>query len=407
MTLLDQVVDTRPLRAHPDFRRLWFGTTASTFSGQVALVAVLFQVWDLTHSSVWVGVIGIAEGVPMIAFGLLGGTLADRVDRRVLVLLTSSGAAVAAGLLAVQAALDLRLLGVVLVLVAVQTASAALGSAARRAFTARLLPREQVSAGLALNHVSFQAAMLLGPAVAGAVLAGWGPTAAYVLDAVATAAALYGVARLPAMRAERAAGGGSGGWLFLLRRPVLRGALLSDLASTLLAMPVALFPAVNAERFGDDPRTLGLFLSAIAAGGILAGLGSGPLTRARRPGRVSLLAGAVWGLALAGFGLVDGIAATLACLAVAGAADTLSVIARGTVVQLDTPDSHRGRAGSAEYAVGAGGPALGNTRAGLVAGATTPELAALTGGVACVVAVAAIAATHPGLRRWTAADAGE
>jgi MFS family permease len=405
MTTLDNIVDTRPLRAHRDFRRLWLGTTASTFSGQVALVAVLFQVWDLTHSSVWVGVIGVAEGVPMIAFGLLGGTLADRVDRRALVLLTSCGAAVAAGLLAAQAALDLRLLGVVLVLVAVQTASTALGSAARRAFTARLLPREQVSAGLALNHVSFQAAMLLGPAVAGALLAGWGPTAAYALDAVATVAALYGVARLPSMRAERSAADEPGGWSFLLRRPVLRGALLSDLAATVLAMPVALFPAVNAERFGDDPRTLGLFLSAIAAGGILAGLGSGPLTRARRPGRVSLVAGAVWGLALAGFGLVDGIAATLAWLAVAGAADTLSVIARGTVVQLDTPDSHRGRAGSAEYAVGAGGPALGNTRAGLVAGATTPELAALTGGVACVVAVAVIAATHPGLRRWTAAAA--
>jgi hypothetical protein len=167
---------------------------------------------------------------------------------------------------------------------------------------------------------------------------------------------------------------------------------------------VALFPAVNAERFGDDPRTLGLFLSAIAAGGILAGLGSGPLTRARRPGRVSLVCAVVWGLALAAFGLVDGVVATLACLAVAGAADTLSVIARGTVVQLDTPDSHRGRAGSAEYAVGAGGPALGNTRAGLVAGATTPELAALTGGLACVLAVAAIAVTHPALRRWTAAD---
>jgi MFS family permease len=405
VTVLDRVVDTRPLRGDPAFRRLWSGTTASTFSGQVAVVAVLFQVWELTRSPVWVGVIGVAEGLPMIAFGLLGGVLADRVDRRALVLASSAAAAVAAGLLAAQAALDLRLLPVVLGLVAVQTAGAALGSSARRSFVARLLPREQVSAGLALNHVSFQAAMLLGPAVAGAVLAGGGPTAAFTLDAVATAASLYGVARLPGMRAERAGGAPAGGWSFLVRHPVLRAALLGDLAATVLAMPVALFPAVNAERFGGDPRTLGLLLSAVAAGGILAALGSGPLTRARRPGRVSLVAGAVWGLALAGFGLVDGVAATLSCLAVAGAADTLSVIARGTVVQLATPDSHRGRAGSAEYAVGAGGPALGNTRAGLVAGATTPEIAALTGGLACVLATAAIAATHPALRRWTTADA--
>jgi predicted MFS family arabinose efflux permease len=403
--LLDGVVDTRPVRADPAFRRLWLGTTASTFSGQVAVVAVLFQVWELTRSSVWVGVVGLAEGLPMIVFGLLGGSLADRLDRRRLVLVTSAGAAVAAGLLALQAALDLRLIAVVLVLVGAQTASAALGSSARRAFVAGLLPREQVPAGLALNHLSFQAAMLLGPVVAGAVLAAWGPTAAYALDAVATAAALYGVARLPSMRAQRSPDARRGGWLFLLRRPVLRGALLGDLAATVLAMPVALFPAVNAERFGGDPRTLGLFLSAIAAGGILAGLGSGPVTRARRPGRVSLVAGAVWGLGLAGFGLAGDIATTLACLAVAGAADTLSVIARGTVVQLDTPDSHRGRAGSAEYAVGAGGPALGNARAGLVAGSTSPELAALTGGLACVLAVGTIAATHPGLRRWTTADA--
>lgn len=410
MTALDRVLDTRPLRGHAGFRRLWIGSTASAFSGQVAVVAVLAQVWELTASPVLVGVVGLATGVPIAVFGTLGGTLADALDRRRLVLFTSAGAAVVAGLLAVQAAVGLRSWLLVLTLVAAQTGCSALGSSARRTFVPRLLPRDQVGPGLALNHISFQAAMLVGPALAGLVIAGWGTTAAYALDAAATALSLYGVARLPAMRPDRdRAGHGFAaglrdtveGWQVLLRTPVLRAALGIDLAQTVLAMPVALFPALNAERFANDPRTLGLFLSAIAAGGIVAALTSGPATRARRPGLVMVCAAAVWGVALGVFGLVDGLWAALACLAVAGAADTVSVISRGTVVQLATPDSHRGRVSAAEYVVGAGAPGIGNARAGLVAGYVGPELAAATGGAACVLCVGVIGAVGRELRRWT------
>ena len=166
-------------------------------------------------------------------------------------------------------------------------------------------------------------------------------------------------------------------------------------------MPVALFPVLNQERFGGDPRTLGLFLSAIACGGIVAGLASGTVTRARRPGLVLLAAVGAWGLALAGVGLLDSPVTTLALLAVAGAADTVAVISRGAVVQLATPPAYLGRASSAEYVVGAGGPALGNARAGAVAGWGSAELAAVTGGLACAAAVVAIAVADPALRRWT------
>ncbi|MCE0766340.1 MFS transporter [Pseudonocardia kujensis] len=410
MSALDRVLDTRPLRGHPGFRRLWVGTTASTFSGQVAVVAVLTQVWELTASPVLVGVVGLATGVPIAVFGTLGGTLADALDRRRLVLVTSAAAAVVAGLLALQAAIGLRSWALVLALVAAQTAATALGSSARRTFVPRLLPRGQVGPALALNHIAFQAAMLVGPALAGLLVAGWGTTAAYGLDAAATALSLYGVARLPAMRPDRTdAGRGLAaglrdtveGWQVLLRTPVLRAALATDLAQTLLAMPVALFPALNAERFGDDPRTLGLFLSAIAAGGIVAALTSGPATRARRPGLVMVWAAGLWGLALAAFGLVDGLVAGLVCLAVAGAADTVSVISRGTLIQLATPDSHLGRVSAAEYVVGVGAPGIGNARAGLVAGYVGPEPAAATGGAACVVCVALVGVTARELRRWT------
>jgi MFS family permease len=406
VTVLDRVVDTRPLRGNVLFRRLWIGSTASTFGGQVAVVAVLYQVWELTHSAAWVGVIGVASAVPMIVFGLLGGVLADAVDRRRLVLLAGGGGMATGVLLAVQAGVGAGSLALVLTLVTGQNAFGALASAARRTFVARLLPRDQVPAGVALNHISFQVAMLLGPAVAGVVLASWGLTAAYALDAATTVLALYGVARLPGMRPDGQARVSLrstwDGWRFVLRRPALSGAMASDLAATVLAMPIALFPVLNEERFGGDPQTLGLFLSAIAVGGITAGLGSGAVTRAARPGLVMLAAGAVWGLALTGFGLVDSLAATLACLAVAGAADTVSVISRGALVQLATPDAYLGRVTSVENVVGVGGPGIGNARAGWVAGATSASFAAVSGGIASVVVVTALAVAYPALRRWRA-----
>jgi MFS family permease len=408
--VLDRVIDTRPLREHAAFRRLWIGTTAAIFGSQVATVAVLYQVWELTHSTVWVGVIGVVTAVPTIVFGLVGGTLADALDRRRLALLSTLGVVAAAVLLVVQAASGAGSLALVLGLVGVQTSCGAIGAAARRTFVPRLLPRDQVAAGLALNHVSFQFAMLAGPALAGAVLAGWGLTPAYAVDVVAVLAAMYGVSRLPSMRPDGGTRPGLratwDGWRFVLRRPALAGAVATDLAATVLAMPIALFPVLNEERFGGSPQTLGLFLSAIAVGGIAAGLTSGAVTRAGRPGLVMLVAAGVWGAALAGFGLVDTLVPTLAFLAVAGAADTISVISRGTLVQLATPDAYLGRVTAVENVVGMGGPGIGNGRAGLVAGFTSASFAAVSGGLACLAVVVALAAAMPSVRRWRHADPG-
>jgi MFS family permease len=406
------LVDVRPLRSSPAFRRLWIGTAAIRLSGQMAVVAVLHQVWELTGSPLWTGAIGVATAVPMIALGLLGGTIADAYDRRRVVLLTSTGAVVAAALLAAQAVAGIGSAALVLALVAVQTSCTALGWASRRAFLPRLLPPPQVAAGVALDVLAFQVAVLVGPVVAGLVLARWGLGWAYAVDALAVLLSLHGVARLPAMRPE----GGSTraglratreGLAFLRRRPALRGVLAADLAATVLAMPVALFPVVNQERFGGDPQTLGLLLTAVAVGGTASGLLSGAVTGAARPGAVMLGAVGVWGLALAGFGLVDGLAATLACLAVAGAADSVSVISGGSLVQSETPDGFRGRVNSVQYAVAAGGPGLGDARAGLVAGLVSASAAAVSGGLACVLAVAVIAGTHPALRRWRRQDAAD
>lgn len=408
MSLADRLLDTRPLRTSAAFRRLWAGNALSTLGGQLTVVAVLFQMWELTGSPIAVGAIGLVQAVAMVLFGLLGGALADAVDRRRLVLLTTVVQLLSAGLLAAHAVSGAASMWGLLALMALQTAASGLGAPARKTFVVRLLPADQVGAGIALTNLAFQAAMLIGPAIAGVVVAQWGVGACYLLDALTFAAALHGVVRLPAMRpqGETPRPGARAiweGWRFIVGKPLLHGALLSDVLATVTAMPMALFPLINSERFGGRPETLGLFFSAVAVGGLAAGAASGMVTRARRPGAVMLAAAGAWGLALAGFGLAQPLWLALACLTAAGAADTTSVITRGAIVQLATPDSHRGRVSAVDHIVGVSGPELGNFRGGLVADATSAAFAALTGGVLCVVGIVVLALTNTSLRRFKAA----
>ena len=408
------LIDLRPLRRSHEFRRLWWGTSLSQLGGQFTVFAVMLQVWQLTHSPVWTGSIGLAHAVPMVLLSPFGGSLADRVDRRTLVLATSAGQLVTVAALAGQAVLGLESVWLVLGLVAVQTSFGALGSPARRTFVPRLLPPSLVPAGLALTHISFQGAMLLGPSVAGLVTGVWGLQVCYAVDAATFLASMYAVFRLPSLPPHP---GGDhddsdvrrivAGLRFLMHTPVLRGAFATDLFATVLAMPIALFPMVNDERFGGSPHTLGLFLTAIAVGGILASVLSGSYTGSARPGRVMLVAAALWGLGLAAFGVVDGLVPTLLALSVAGAADTVSVVSRGTITQLATPDALRGRISSVEGIVGVSGPDLGNLRAGLVAGWTSAAVALSVGGLMCVVGVALVAWRNPAVRRFAMAPQPE
>ncbi|WP_330177401.1 MFS transporter [Streptomyces sp. NBC_01498] len=403
----DRFVDTRPLRGGGPFRDLWIGSTFSQFGGQTAMVAVLAQVWELTGSPVGTGTIGLVTGVATLLFGLLGGSLADAVDRRTVVRATSCGQLLIAAALCAQALSDNRNAGLLLALVAAGSACGALGAPARRTFPVRLLPADQVAAGLALSNISFQTAMLAGPAAAGLIIAQWGLPAAYAVQAATAAVSLLATLRLPPMPPEGTGKAGNGrrraergGWRIVTRRPTLWGALATDLSATLLAMPVALFPLVNEARFHGDPRTLGLFLSAVAVGGITAGLLSGTVTRRPGAGRVQLTAAGLWGLALAGFGLAEPLWLALGCLAVAGAADTVSVVTRNALVQLETPDAYRGRVSSVEYVIGVGGPELGNFRGGLLASVTSAPFSLVAGGLSAAVAVAVVAAVNAPLRTY-------
>ncbi|MEV1026485.1 MFS transporter [Streptomyces sp. NPDC050264] len=398
-------LDTRPLRGSSPFRALWLGTSASQLGGQIANVAVLAQVWDLTGSAVGTGTIGLATGVPMILFGLLGGTLADTVDRRRVVRAATAGQLLAAAGMCAQALAGNQNVLLVLALVAAGTACGALGAPARRTFPVRLLPPDQVATGLALTNVSFQAAMLAGPALAGLIIARWSLSAAFATQAAAALVSLLSLIRLPALEPEGTVSRGRrrpsrGGWRIILRRPTLWGSMATDLSATLLAMPIALFPMVNAVRFDNNPQTLGLFLSAVAVGGITAGLLSGTVTRLRRGGLVQLTAAGLWGLAMIGFGLAGPLWTALGFLAVAGAADTVSVVTRSALVQLETPDAYRGRVSSVEHVIGVAGPELGNFRGGLIASATSASFSLIAGGLSAIVATALVAAANSPLRAY-------
>lgn len=395
------LADVRPLRESPPFRRLWVGSTLSSVGSAFTMFAVPLQVFDLTRSPLAVGLIGVVQMVPTLTVGLFGGALADVFDRRRLVLLTGSCQAAMSGLLALQALAGLHAVWPLYVLVALQAGLGAIGAPVRRTFIPTLLGPQQLSAGLALNRLTFQIMLTVGPALAGLVAAtpGLGLRACYLIDALSFAASLHGVGRLPAL--GRAAISGPGlravgeGLALIGRTGPLLGAFLIDLNATVFGLPLALFPAINAERFGGDPSTLGLFSAAIGVGGLITAGLSGPLNRVSRQGLAMIVSVALWGAAFAGFAVVPGLWPTLSMLALAGAADTITVVLRGTIVQAATPGRLRGRVTAAEYALGASGGQVGNLEAGALGSLTTPAVSALAGGLVTVVVALAIGAALP------------
>jgi MFS family permease len=298
------------------------------------------------------------------------------------------------------------------------SALSAVKAPAQQTFIPRLVPPGQRSAALALNRIIFQVTMIAGPSLAGVVAAGTGLRGCYLADVVSFAGSLWGVGRLPAMppqtrpRGDTASADGgrprSGlaltleGLAFIRRTPVLCGAFLADVNATFFALPVSLFPAINAERFGGNPRTLGLFMTAIGVGGLVSAVFAGPLRHASRHGVVMLACVAVWGGAFALFAVAPTLWLTLLALALAGLADTFTVVVRGMIVQAATPDELRGRVSAADYLVGAGGGELGSLEAGLVGSLTTPVISALSGGLLTIFGALVIGAALPGFRRYQA-----
>jgi MFS family permease len=406
------LADVSPLREHPDFRRLWFGNTVSYIGQQMTAMAVALQVYAITGSSFYVGLVGLCSLVPLIAFGLYGGAVADVVDRRRLGLVTASGATVLSAALAVVAIVNLRYVGVLYAIVALQAVCFAMNSPARSSMIPRLLPPEQLPAANALASLAGGVGQMAGPMLGGVFVGLWGYQAAYLIDVAAFTASLYAMWRLPAMlpgdtdpaaAGGSAAGAGDGaagsarrraarpsvmeGLRYLAARPNLRTTFVSDLCAMVLAQPRVLFPAIAGLWYGGDTRTVGLLAAAPAAGALLGSVFSGWLGRVNGQGLAVLIAIASWGAAVVVFGLTRNLWLGLVFLAIAGCADTVSMVFRNTMLQAAAPDDMRGRLQGVFLVVVVGGPRLGDFLAGSAADAFSPAVAIIGGGLACIAAI--------------------
>jgi len=393
------LLDTRPLAVSHDFRRLWMGQAVSFLGTMITGAAVPYQVYHQTGSTFAVGVLGVVQLAPLLLFSLLGGALADSVDKRRLLLVITSLSLANATLLGLNAALDRPLLWLLYVLAAVSSAISSVSFAVLRSLLPLLLDDELRPAGYALQSTYGSFGMMAGPALAGVIIAASGLTSAYALDVatyVAALAVFVGIAPVPpiggGVAVSPTALGSSTveGLRFLRGHSIVMSVFALDLLAMTFGMPRALFPAL-AERLEGGPRLYGLLWAAVAAGAFLASLASGWTTHVRRQGRSVLLAVAVWGAAVAVAGLVRAPALVLALLAVAGGADMISGVFRSAIAAAVTPDELRGRVSGVEFAVYAGGPVVGDVEAGLVGGVAGVPFAIVSGGVACMGAAAAFA----------------
>ena len=404
-------IDVQALR-YPAYRRLFIGNAVSFIGFQFTAVAVPVQMYAITDSSLWVGLIGIAGLVPLLFFSLWGGAVADVRDRRSVLLASSALMWFATlGLLA-HALSGLDSPHVLLVLVAVQSAAFAISSPTRSAILPRLVPEDLVVAASTLGFTVSNIGQVLGPLGAGLILAHGDFALAYGVDAALFTVAMWAALRLPAMPpAERAVDAPNSrlkdlydSMRYLRAQPVLLLTFAIDIAAMVLAMPRAVFPEVAAEKFGGD-KAVGWLYSAIAIGAVVAGLGSGWVTRVRRQGLVIVAAVVGWGLAVAIAGLAPALWLAVLGLAVAGAADLVSAAFRQTILLTYAPDEMRGRMQGAFIAVVAGGPRLGDLRVGAMAAATGATVAWVSGGVAAAIVAVLLAVAYPALLRYTGREA--
>ncbi|MFF0658145.1 MFS transporter [Micromonospora tulbaghiae] len=411
-------IDLRPLRV-PAYRRVWTGNAIAMFGFQFTAVAVPVEMFDLTGGSLWVGLLGIAGFVPLLIFGLWGGAVADARDRR-RVLLVGGCVLWASTLgLLVQSLAGARSPLLLLLLVGLQSTAFAITSPARSAILPRLVPAELVPAATTLNFTTFTAAAVFGPLAAGLIFAAWqvgvALPIAYAADALLFTASLWATLRLPAMPPApdpdggvRKAGFASivDGFRYLATTRVLLLSFAIDLIAMILAMPRALFPELAQERFGGA-SAVGWLYSSIAIGAMLGGLTSGWIGRVRRQGLALTVAVVGWGVAIALAGLAGQLWVAVVLLGVAGAADLVSATLRQSMLLVYAPDRMRGRLQGVNTVVVAGGPRLGDLRAGAMAAGFGTGFAMVGGGLAAAVLAVLLVVAFPALLRYRSTTPAE
>ena len=404
-------IDVTPLRVSRDFRFLYAGTAIGLLGSAFTTVAVPYQLYDLTGSTLAIGLFGAVTLVPLLVLNVVGGAMADKVERRRWIVGCQLLGLTGTLGLVLNAMLDRPNLVAIYVCGAVDICAFALGAPAERASVIRVVGRDHVASAMALKAVSGSTAHVAGPALAGVVLAVAGTTWAYAIDAATFVVAALVISRMRPLQPRIVGGHPTVGLVLdglrhLRRQPVLLGSFASDLNAMVLGLPVALFPAVAAIRFPDRPQVLGLLYAAPFAGSLVASLASGWARRVTRHGMVVTVSIVVWGVAMAAFGLVDGIVLSLVALAIGGAADMISGISRQAILQLASPPDLVGRMEGVGMAVWTGGPRLGELEAGVVAAVTSVQFAIVSGGIGCVVVMLALAKALPGFTRYEAPREG-
>jgi MFS family permease len=413
-------LDISPLRDSVGYRALWIGQLLSQIGTQMRFVAVPYQVFRITGSTVAVGLIGLVEVIPLVVFSVAGGALADSVDRKRLVAWIQIGLILSSGALAlVSFASDRPSLWVIYVLTALGSAFSAIERPARTAMAPTLVAPEQLPAVMALRQVFIQTTQFVGPALGGLLIGAlasrgtpqFGVAWVYVIDAVTFLFALGSLRWVPRMgpatdapelrslRGQAAAV--REGFQFSLRNDLILPIFVVDLSAMIFGMPRAVFPALAERGFHGGAQTLGLLYAAPAVGALVGALTTGWVPHVRRRGLAIVVAVAVWGFAIAGAGLaLFSLALTLVLLAVAGAADVVSAVFRGTMLLENTPEPLWGRVSALQLMVVTSGPRLGDVEAGLVAGAVGAPASVVVGGLACVAGTAWVALKWPGFRNY-------
>lgn len=402
-------VDVTPLKESPGFRWLYSGLALAWLGRQLTVVAVPYQVYQLTGSTFLVGALGIAQLVPLLATSFVGGAIVDSLDRRKLLVFAQLGLMITAIGLAFNASLSSPAVWAIFALSGLNAGISAIDSPARSASIPALVGRELLPSALALAQTLGNIAKTVGPAVGGLLIAQTSLTLTFAIEAVAFGLGTLFMFRIG--RLEPEGGGQRFGWesikegfSFLRDRRVLQANFAIDLNAMVFGMPQALFPAIGETVLGGDASTVGLLYAAPGAGALIAAVTSGWVGSISRQGRAVVIAVVAWGAAIAGFGLAKTVPLAVLFLAIAGGADVVSAVFRNTILQLAVPDRLRGRLSSIHIAVVSGGPRIGDFEAGAVASLTSPQFSVVSGGVACIVGALAIAKKMPVFANYRVGD---
>lgn len=404
------MVDVSPLRRHRDFRLLYAGQLVSFFGNMLTSVAVPYQAYALTHSSLVVGLFGVVQLVPLLLLAFVGGALADAVDRRRMVQVTELSLAGISAILMLNALLPHPQLWILYIIAGLAAALDAVQRPSLSALLPRLVEHDELASAGALESLRTTFGMILAPAVAGLLIASVGLPSTYGIDVVTFVVSLLALRLMHAVPPPPDAERPSlrrvvEGLRYARSRPELLGTYAVDMVAMFFGMPNALFPALAVQYVRAGARmasatALGLLYAAPAVGALLAEVTSGWTRHVHRHGLAVIVAAAAWGFAIVGVGLAPSLVLAFVFLAAAGAADALSGLYRSVIWNQTIPDSMRGRLAGIELISYSSGPLLGDVESGVVATVFTPAVSILSGGVLCVIGVGLLALALPQFRRY-------